>query len=109
ALVRAAVGVLFVGFVGLMVAFWFVKAEQQRTRGALSRATANWLEARKAVDTMYSEVAEKLLTDDAPLKRDFLMKALAFYEQFACEGGDDPAERFDRAKASLRVGEIQSK
>ncbi|MFO0808130.1 MAG: serine/threonine-protein kinase [Gemmataceae bacterium] len=111
-LVRAAVAALAFGFIGLIVALWMLESERWRTRAALGRATANWQEARRAVDTMYTEVAEKVLANDparAALQREFLLKALSFYERFADEAGDDPAVRFERAKASVRIGEIQQK
>jgi len=32
----------------------------------LAQAKANWQEARRAADTMYTEVAEKVLANDRP-------------------------------------------
>ena len=66
--------------------------------------------ARCAVDEMYTEVAESWLSRQTglqPLHRDFLMKALAYYEQAAHEADDDPAFRVSAGMASLRVGEIE--
>ena len=44
-----------------------------------------------------------------PLQREFLEKALAFYEEFAAERADDPEVRREAARAPVRVGEIRSK
>jgi serine/threonine protein kinase len=67
-------------------------------------------QARQAVDEMYTEVAEKWLATQPylePLQRDFLLKALAFYESFSQTAGGDPAIRLETAKAQRRVGDIQ--
>jgi eukaryotic-like serine/threonine-protein kinase len=67
-------------------------------------------QARRAVDEMYTEVAEKWLYDQPRLsqvQRDFLEKALAFYEQFSREEGDDPAAQLERAKAHSRLAWLQ--
>src|SRR5262249_17047502 len=42
-----------------------------------------------------------------PLQREFLEKALAFYEEFAREKVDDPKARAEAARAATRVGEIR--
>ena len=63
--------------------------------------------ARKAVDDMYTQVAEKWLSDQPLLgevQRDFLGKALAFYEEFVREPGTVP----DLGRALRRVGQIQA-
>ena len=67
---------------------------------------------RQAVDDMYTQVAEKWLAQQAELthvQKQFLEKALAFYQRLATEESDDPAVRFETAKAQQRVGEIQKK
>ena len=49
--------------------------------------------ARKAVDEMYTEVAQNWLSQQPqlePLQREFILKALAFYQEFARELGGDP-------------------
>jgi eukaryotic-like serine/threonine-protein kinase len=80
-------------------------AEVERQR-ALDRSR----QARQAVDEMYTEVAEKWLYEQPKLsqiQRDFLKKALAFYEQFSREEGGDPGVRLERAKALSRLAWIQ--
>ena len=61
---------------------------------------------------MYTQVAEKWLADQpslTPLQREFLEKALAFYQTFAAEEGSDPQVRHGAARALHRVGVIRQK
>jgi tetratricopeptide (TPR) repeat protein len=88
-----------------------VRAEQ-RTAQALLTAQERLQFGRQAVDEMYTQVAEKWLAQQAELtlvQKQFLEKALAFYQRLATEQSDDPAVRFETAKAQRRVGEIQKK
>src|SRR4029079_13763507 len=67
--------------------------------------------ARKAVDEMYTQAAQKLVAGEGrltQLQREFLEKALAFYQDFAAQKGDDPADQAELAEAALRVGDIRS-
>lgn len=67
-------------------------------------------QARRAVDKMYTEVAEKWFEAQGnmtPLQRDFLVEALRFYEDFSVTESADPEIRFETALASYRVAEIQ--
>jgi serine/threonine protein kinase/tetratricopeptide (TPR) repeat protein len=66
--------------------------------------------ARQVVDEMYTEVAEQLLAVEPHRKeaqRQFLLKALQFYQEFAREEGADPSVQFEAALACERVGNIQ--
>ena len=61
---------------------------------------------------MYTQVAEKWLAEQAsltPLQREFLEKALAFYERFAAEEGSDPQVRHEAIRALYRVGLIRER
>jgi serine/threonine protein kinase len=76
---------------------------------ARAQAEANSQNARRAVDDMYTQVAEKWLAHQPqmePLQREFLEKALQFYTGFANEGREDPAIRFETAQAYRRIAEI---
>jgi serine/threonine protein kinase/tetratricopeptide (TPR) repeat protein len=98
-------------------------AEVQRANTATTRALAEANHqraladrqrafARKAVDEMYTQVAQKWLSLGGgltPIQREFLEKALAFYEEFAREQADDPEAQAEVARAASRVGEIRSK
>jgi tetratricopeptide (TPR) repeat protein len=75
-----------------------------------ARAEANFHLARTAVDDMYTEVAEKWLAQESrmePVQREFLIKALHFYEQFARPEGSSAEVRLEAGKAARRVGSIQ--
>ena len=88
-----------------------VRAEQQ-TAKALLTAQERLQFGRQAVDEMYTQVAEKWLAQKAELtqvQKQFLEKALAFYQRLATEEGADPEVRFEAAIAEQRVGEIQTK
>ncbi len=61
---------------------------------------------------MYTQVAEQWLAHQPrlePLQRQFLEKALRFYESFAQEKSADPAFRLETAQAYRRVAEIQKR
>ncbi|WP_165250377.1 serine/threonine-protein kinase [Paludisphaera soli] len=71
------------------------------------RAEARFEQARRVVDDMYTQVAERWLGQNgglAPIQREFLEKALAFYEPFAEERHDDPDVQFEAVRARGRVG-----
>jgi tetratricopeptide (TPR) repeat protein len=77
---------------------------------ARAGAEANSQKARRAVDDMYTQVAEKWLAHQPqmePLQREFLEKALQFYTGFANETSNDPTVRMETARAFRRIGEIQ--
>ncbi len=81
------------------------EAERQK-----QRADANFAKAQKAVDDYFTTVSDSHLLRAAgmqPLRRDLLQSALAFYQDFLKERGDDPALRGDLAAAFLRVGKIR--
>jgi serine/threonine protein kinase/uncharacterized protein HemY len=68
--------------------------------------------ARRAVDDMYTDVAERWLEQEPEMEevqREFLLKALRYYEDFTREDGTDPHVRFATALAHRRVGDIQQK
>ena len=83
-----------------------IAACRARAQRALDRSR----QARRAVDEMYTEVAEKWLYEQPELsqvQRDFLEKASAFYEQFSQEEGNDPTVQLERAKAVSRLSWLQ--
>jgi tetratricopeptide (TPR) repeat protein/tRNA A-37 threonylcarbamoyl transferase component Bud32 len=68
--------------------------------------------ARQAVDDMYTHVAEEWLADRSQmdsLQRQFLEKALDYYERFAQESSTDPAVRREKGQAHHRMGDILRK
>jgi tetratricopeptide (TPR) repeat protein len=88
-----------------------IAEEQSRQADAQHRrADERSRQARRAVDEMYTQVAERWLYDQPRLsevQREFLEKALRFYEDLAREDADDPAVQVDRAKALGRVAWIR--
>jgi serine/threonine protein kinase len=103
--VAAAAAVLVLATAALAVSNVLVWRERQR---AEKRSEF----ARRVVNDMYTDFAEKWLADEAEMEevqREFLLKALGFYEELAREGGSDPGVRLETAKAYRRVGDIQAK
>ncbi len=91
---------------GVAVSSWLAARAIRAERRAEARTT----QARRAVDEMYSQVAEKWLARQPKLtavQSEFLEKALGFYEAFAADQGDDPEARFEAARARHRVGAIR--
>jgi serine/threonine protein kinase/tetratricopeptide (TPR) repeat protein len=85
-------------------------ADEARIQRGLAEEQARL--ARQAVDEMYTEVAERWLAGQArlePLQREFLEKALRFYEKFAQAKTDDPQVRMMIAKSLWRAGDIRSR
>lgn len=83
--------------------------ERQRAERAEAAARRQRDEARKAVDAMYTDVAENLLAklpNAEPVRREFLLKALAYYEQFARDDEADPLARYGAALANYRMGTL---
>lgn len=100
-----AAALLIVGAVGLAISNVLVSRQRER-------AEANFQVARQAVDDMYTQVAEEWLAEQSqlePLQKEFLQKALHFYERAAAVSGGDPTLRREAAKAQRRVGEIQQR
>jgi tetratricopeptide (TPR) repeat protein len=105
ALVTAALVVLMIAVASLATSTVLIaraRSDAQRQRD----------EARRAVDAMYTQVAEKWLAQQPKLEaiqRDFLIKALGYYQQFSRQQSSEPHLRQETAQAYYRVGQIQSK
>jgi serine/threonine protein kinase/Flp pilus assembly protein TadD len=75
------------------------------------RADAHLRLALASLEEIYTDLGEGRLADEPhlePLRREFLTKALRFFQEFARENHDDPRLRFELGKAYSRVGAIQS-
>ncbi len=82
------------------------QAEEQK-----HQAESNFAKAQKAVDDYFTTVSESQLMrvpGMQPLRRELLQSALAFYQDFLKERGDNPTLRGELAAAYLRVGRIRS-
>jgi tetratricopeptide (TPR) repeat protein len=89
---------------------WIARDESRHAEFQRRRAEDRSRQARRAVDEMYTEVAEKWLYEQPHLsqvQRDFLEKALAFYETFSREEGEDAEVQLERAKALSRLAWLQ--
>ena len=66
--------------------------------------------ARQAIDEMFTQVAEKWLADQPklePIQRDFLEKALHYYEELLRQNDPDRSARNSLVDAWARVGDIR--
>lgn len=83
--------------------------KQREVEGAHGEARRQRDEARRAVDEMYTQFAAMLgrQPDLQLTQRDFLLKALAYYQTYATEHDPDPSVRGRAGVAAFRVGEIQ--
>jgi tetratricopeptide (TPR) repeat protein len=108
--------VLLMAVAGLATSHVLVARERNQKDGALKQreaalatAEANLLLARRAVDEMYTQVADELAAQPRMqlYQRGVLEKALRFYQQFARRKSGDPAILRETAAALLRVGAIQ--
>jgi serine/threonine protein kinase len=107
--VLSAAVVLMLALLTLGAETWLLWKEKEATKAALARADAKTRWARRAVDDMYSEVAEKWLADTpnmTAVQRQFLRKALDFYEELIEEQSTDPEVRLQTVIAYRRMGMI---
>jgi eukaryotic-like serine/threonine-protein kinase len=93
---------------GIGVSVWQAmraRESEQRATKALATAEAHLKTARQAVDEMYTQVAEKWLFKEGqltPVQREFLQKAIAYYQSFASVHSDTPLGQFDVGVALRR-------
>ncbi|GIW85914.1 MAG: hypothetical protein KatS3mg108_0238 [Isosphaeraceae bacterium] len=101
--VAAASALLTTSLLALSIGYVLVRAE--RDEAARSRDFA-----RRAVDTMYTDVAEDWLEDhlDAT-QRKFLEQALSYYADLAHRQPHSPQTLLATARAHHRIGEIERK
>ncbi len=83
--------------------------QRQRAELAYEAEVKQRRRARKAVDEMYTQVAQKWLANQPrmeKIQRDFLEKSLQYYQEFAEEKSNDPVEQLETAKAYRRMGSM---
>ncbi len=105
AVVRASAVVMVLAVAVLTVSTIAIRRERDVAEESLR-------EARLAVDTMYSEFAERWLARYPHLdtrERDYLQKALAFYEKFTRHKRTDPAFLLETGRAYRRLADIHQK
>lgn len=103
AAVNSIAAVVLIGIISLSVTAFVVSRERDEARRQRQQA-------RRAVDDMYTQVADQWLEDRLdPLQRSFLEKALSYYESFTSEDARDPAVRQEHGRAYLRKGDVLKK
>jgi tetratricopeptide (TPR) repeat protein len=109
-LVRALGAGLLIAAVTLAVSTVMVwKAKRRAEAAYISEAKAR-KRARQVANDMYTQFAEKWLANEPQMEdvqKEFLLKALRFYEEEAEEEGSSTHERYERALAYKRVADIQ--
>ena len=122
-LVSSSAALFLTAFLGLSLGFYFVERERERTdqqrkiaenRGIelaqqRDQALANLRLARGAVDNFYTRVSldPRLRDHDLEnLRHELLRSAVAAYESFARQRGDDPEILSERGKVLGRLAEI---
>jgi serine/threonine-protein kinase len=101
--VASAAALAITAVLALSVSTVLIRRERDEAR-------AQRRQARLAVDDMYSKVADQWLEDRLdPLQREFLGKALAYYENFTRQDASDPSVRQERGRAYLRMGDVLRK
>ena len=100
--------VVIASMVGTSVSIWqAIRANESKQVAVASNAVA-----KQAVDDMYTQFAEKWLSEQgnaSQLQREFLEKAAAFYEADATHLSNDLTRAMDRLKSRERVCKIQIK
>jgi serine/threonine-protein kinase len=87
-----------------------LEAEQQRTQDALQAEARRRRQARQALDALASRLVEDWLSRQQVLQPEhkrFLAQALASYEEFAKDTGDDEEARLGVARAYHRIGHLR--
>jgi serine/threonine-protein kinase len=107
--VAGALAVLLTALVALTISTVLITRKQRETDDARRRAESSFRQAQAAVDRYLNEISENRLLNVPglqPLRKDLLMAARGFYEEFVKERGQDPTVRADLGMAYLNLGRI---
>jgi tetratricopeptide (TPR) repeat protein len=107
-----ALATMVVAVFGLAIGLIAVDRERKEATRQRDNAQTQRNLARRAVDKMYTQVAEKWLSEQPhlePQQKEFLEEALHFYQEFGEAKSADPELRLGTGDAYRRVGEIQAK
>jgi serine/threonine protein kinase/Tfp pilus assembly protein PilF len=110
AIVTAAFLSLVLAVIVLSIATVTIARARNEIQIERDRADARSRQARRAVDQMFVQVAEKWLSLQVrlePVQEEFLRKALALYEEFTTEESSDPQAQFERGRAFRRIGDVR--
>jgi serine/threonine-protein kinase len=96
-----------------LITWQWRRAEDSSFRAEVERVRAEegFRQAQQAVNDFYTRVSEGRMRDAPGLqreRREVLETALAYYERFLRERGEDPALRAELADLHLRIGTITS-
>jgi serine/threonine protein kinase len=108
--VIATTVVLVFAVVGLAISTVLIGTKQLEIARQRDEAQRHGQRARHIVDEMYTRLSERWLAldpGDADLRREFLEKAAAYYEEFAQATPRDAGTRLETAYSWLRAGEIE--
>ena len=97
------------GCPGLAIGYVRTARALADTRLAKQRAEGNLLQARQAVDDLFTQVSEATLLNQPGMQRvrsDLLRRARDYYEKLLAENAGADAVRDDLASAHFRVGLI---
>ncbi len=110
--VAGAAAVLLLAMVGLAAALLAVNRERMRAENALASEAASRKRTRQALDDMTAQVMENWMARQQkldPSQKAFLEKALASYEEFAQQSGENAESRWGIAGAYKRVFQLHYK
>ena len=103
AFVISAASMLCLAVVGLAISTTMIAAKQREVAGQRDRA-------RQAIDNLFVNVSQQLLTQKKPdlekVRRNFLEKALVYYQDFAADRDGTPTSLYQAATAYRRVTDI---
>jgi serine/threonine protein kinase len=87
-----------------------LRAESEKTARERDAARKAQRASRRAVNDMYTKVAEEWLADSpymTDVQKEFLAKALEFYEEVAREPGAEPEDRLELGRALDRITHLR--
>ncbi len=82
--------------------------QQAETKRLLSLSQANYMQARRAVDTLGADVAGRLMAipQATEIRQDILAETLSYYETFIADANDDTSLIGDVAKTRLKIAQL---
>ena len=108
-MVAGALAVLLTTAVALSISTVALGRKERETDAARRKAESSFRQAQAAVDRYLSEVSENRLLNVPglqPLRKELLVAARSFYEDFVNERGDDPSVRTDLGAAYVNLARI---
>jgi tetratricopeptide (TPR) repeat protein len=108
AVVLGTLALTLLGFAATLVHNQRLQSEQDQTKRAAEAANRNYGEARRAVDQLGSQLAERLLEipGTESVRQELLRDTLGYYERFVAASENDPQLRLDVAKTRLELARL---